>query len=160
MTHCYNRLSQKEKKFYNQIVFPFIRSKTRYTYPETISAKNRLLRSKKIKFLKDKVILIIKNRDNILLKTITNKLIKSDIVVNVSGPVNIVENKDEIKIVSALKKITNKFNQTGFTPNNNFMLENGLYIPGTISNNFNPGRQTIIKAITNNTHKITQNIFK
>ena len=160
MTHCYNRLSQKEKKFYNQIVFPFIRSKTRYTYPETISAKNRLLRSKKIKFLKDKVILIIKNRDNILLKTITNKLIKSDIVVNVSGPVNIVENKDEIKLVSALKKITNKFNQTGFTPNNNFMLENGLYIPGTISNNFNPGRQTIIKAITNNTHKITQNIFK
>ena len=40
------------------------------------------------------------------------------------------------------------------------MLENGLYIPGTLANNFNPGRQTIIKAITNNTHKITQNIFK
>ena len=104
--------------------------------------------------------MIIKNKDNILLKTITNKLITSDIVVNVSGPVNIVENKDEIKLVSALKKITNKVNQTGFTPNNNFMLENGLYIPGTLANNFNPGRQTIIKAITNNTHKITQNIFK
>ena len=160
MTHCYNRLTQKEKKLYNQLIFPFIRSKTRYTYPETISAKNRLLRNKKIKFLKDKVILITKNKDNILLKTITNKLITSDIVVNVSGPVNIVENKDEIKLVSALKKITNKVNQTGFTPNNNFMLENGLYIPGTLANNFNPGRQTIIKAITNNTHKITQNIFK
>ena len=160
MTHCYNRLTQKEKKLYNQLIFPFIRSKTRYTYPETISAKNRLLRNKKIKFLKDKVILITKNKDNILLKTITNKLITSDIVVNVSGPVNIVENKNEIKLVSALKKITNKVNQTGFTPNNNFMLENGLYIPGTLANNFNPGRQTIIKAITNNTHKITQNIFK
>ncbi len=160
MTHCYNRLTQKEKKLYNQLIFPFIRSKTRYTYPETISAKNRLLRNKKIKFLKDKVILITKNKDNIILKTITNKLITSDIVVNVSGPVNIVENKDEIKLVSALKNITNKVNQTGFTPNNNFMLENGLYIPGTLANNFNPGRQTIIKAITNNTHKITQNIFK
>ena len=82
MTHCYNRLSQKEKKFYNQIVFPFIRSKTRYTYPETISAKNRLLRSKKIKFLKDKVILIIKNRDNILLdkKINSESLIKKFIV--------------------------------------------------------------------------------
>ena len=28
----------------------------------------------------------------------------------------------------------------------NFMLENGLYLPGTLSNNFNPGRETIIKA--------------
>ncbi len=159
MIHCYNRLSQKEKKIYNQKIFPLIRSKTRYTYPETVSAKNRLLKNKKIVFIKDKVIQIIKNKKNIFLKTKTRKFISSDIVINVSGPVTIIENKNEIKLVNALKKITNKINETGFTPNNNFMLEKGLYIPGTLANNFNPGRQTIIKAITNNSHKVTQNIF-
>ena len=160
MTLCYNRLSQKEKKIYNQLIFPLIRSKTRYTYPETVSAKNRLSKKKKIKFIKDKVILITKNKHNISLKTKNNKSITGDIVINVSGPVSIIKNKEEIKVVSAIKKITNNFNETGFTPNNNFMLENGLFTPGTLANNFNPGRQTIIRAITNNAHKVSKKILK
>ena len=40
------------------------------------------------------------------------------------------------------------------------MLEKGLYLPGTLSNNFNPGRETIIKAITKNSHKVAKNILK
>ena len=105
------------------------------------------------------MILITKNKRDISLKTKSNKLITSDIVINVSGPVSIVKNKNEVKIVSAIKKITNRFNETGFTPNNNFMLENGLFIPGTLANNFNPGRQTIIRAITNNAHKVSKKIL-
>ncbi len=159
MTLSYNRLTQLEKKKYNQLIFPLIRNITRYTYPETVSSKNRLLKRKKINFIKDKVTLIIKNKNNISLKTKSNKLIVSDIVINVSGPVNILENKKEIKLVSAIRKLTTKVNKTGFSPNNNFMLEIGLYIPGTLANNFNPGRQTIIKAITNNAHKVSRNIF-
>ena len=38
-------------------------------------------------------------------------------------------------------------------------LEKGLYLPGTLSNNFNPGRETIIKAITKNAHKVAKNIL-
>ena len=132
---------------------------TRYTYPDTVSAKNRLERANKIKFVKNRVTKIIKNKNNITLKTQSNKSIKGDIIINVSGPVSIVDNKDEIKFISSLKKITKKFNERGFSPNNNFMLEKGLYLPGTLSNNFNPGRETIIKAITKNTHKVAKNIL-
>ena len=156
---CYNQLSEKEKKDYNLSIFPLVRNMTRYTYPDTVSAKNRLERANKIKFVKNRVTKIIKNKNNITLKTQSNKSIKGDIIINVSGPVSIVDNKDEIKFISSLKKITKKFNERGFSPNNNFMLEKGLYLPGTLSNNFNPGRETIIKAITKNTHKVAKNIL-
>ena len=156
---CYNQLSEKEKKNYNLSIFPLVRNMTRYTYPDTVSAKNRLERANKIKFVKDRVIKIIKDKKNLILKTQSSKYIKGDIVINVSGPVSIIDNKDEIKFISSLKKITKKFNARGFSPNNNFMLEKGLYLPGTLSNNFNPGRETIIKAITKNTHKVAKNIL-
>ena len=156
---CYNQLNETEKKNYNFSVFPLIRNMTRYTYPETVSAKNRLERAKKIKFIRDRVIKIIKDKNNLILKTKTGKFINGDIAINVSGPVSIIENKSEIEFVSSLKKITNKFNERGFSPNNSFMLEKGLYLPGTLSNNFNPGRETIIKAITKNSHKVAKNLF-
>ena len=35
---------------------------TRYTYPETVSAKNRLERAKKIKFIKGRVIKLIRKK--------------------------------------------------------------------------------------------------
>ena len=160
MSVCYNQLSEKEKKNYNLFIFPLIRNITRYTYPETVSAKNRLEKMNKIKFIKDRVTEIIKNKDDLTLKTQSNKLIKGDIVINVSGPVSILENKNEIEFISSLRKITKKFNQRGFSTNNNFMLEQGLYLPGTLSNNFNPGRETIIKAITKNSHKVAKNILR
>ena len=92
------------------------------------------------------------------MKTITNKLITSDIVVNVSGPVNIVENKDEIKLVSALKKITNKVNQTVYTQNNNFILEKGIYIPVLLQIILTQVDRLLLRQLQY--YKITQNIFK
>ena len=159
MSTCYNRLNEKEKKNYNLAIFPLIRNMTRYTYPVTVCAKNRLEKANKIKFVKDRVIKIIKNKNNLILETQSSKLIKGDIVINVSGPVSIVDNKNEIKFISSLKKITKKFNERGFSTNSNFMLEKGLYLPGTLSNNFNPGRETIIKAITKNAHKVAKDIL-
>ena len=159
MSICYNRLSEKEKKNYNFSTFPLIRNMTRYTYPDTVSAKNRLERANKIKFIKDRVIKIIKNKNDLILETQSGKSIKGEIVINVSGPVSIVDNKNEIKFISSLRTITKKFNKRGFSPNNNFMLEKDLYLPGTLSNNFNPGRETIIRAITKNAHKVAKHIL-
>ena len=47
MSICYNKLNQNEKKIYNLSIFPLIRNITRFTYPETVSAKNRLEKGKK-----------------------------------------------------------------------------------------------------------------
>ena len=159
LTLCYNHLTKKEKKNYNFSIFPLVRNITRYTNPETVSAKNRLEKANKIKFIKDKIIKIIKDKNNLFLQGESGKLIRGDIVINVSGPVSIVDNRSEIKFISSLKRITKKFNTSGFSTNNSFMLEKGLYLPGTLSNNFNPGRNTIIKAITKNTHKVAKDIL-
>ena len=159
MFTCYSRLNEKEKKNYNFSVFPLIRNITRYTYPDTVSAKNRLERANKIKFIKDKVLKIIKYKNILILETQFRKSIKGDIVINVSGPVSVVENNNEIKFIPSLRKITKKFNERGFSTNKNFMLEKGLFLPGTLSNNFNPGRETIIKAITKNAHIVAKNIL-
>ena len=156
MKSCYNKLNEKEKKNYNLSIFPLIRNITRYTYPDTVSAKNRLVKANKIKFIKDKVVKIIKYRNILTLETKNKKSIKGDIVINVSGPVSVVENKNEIKFISSLRKITKKYNERGFTTNSSFMIEKRLFLPGTLSNNFNPGRETIIKAITKNSHKIAK----
>jgi hypothetical protein len=160
MNNCYNQLNVGEKKNYNLYTFPLIRNLTRYTFPGTVSAKNRLEKINKIKFLKDKVIEVIKNKKLIILKTVKKRSINCDIVINVAGPVSIIDSKDEIKFINSLKKITKKYNERGFSTNSNFMLERGIYLPGTLSNNFNPGRETIIKAITKNAHKIAKNILK
>ena len=158
LSTCYNQLNNKEKENYNLHIFPLIRNITRYTYPHTVMAKNRLEKLNKIKSLKDKVESIYKYKDKIIVKTKKNNLIKSDIVINVSGPVAISDINKEIKFVKSLKKITKKFTERGFTPNNKFILERGLYLPGTLSHNFNPGRETIIKAITKNSHKVSKDI--
>ena len=159
MTACYNRLSAKEKQYYNFVIFPLIRNITRFTYPDTVSSKNRLKKNNKIRFVKEKVVKIIKKKNILILETLNKKSIKGDIVINVSGPASITELKKEIEFVSSLRKITKKFNDRGFSTNKNFMLEEGLFLPGTLSNNFNPGRETIIKAITKNSHKVAKSIL-
>ena len=159
MSICYNRLNAVEKKNYNFFVFPKIRNITRYTYPDTVSSKNRLEKAKRIKFIKDRVVKIVKYKNNLILKTKFKRLVKGDVVINVSGPVNIIDTKNEVKFVPSLRKITKKFNERGFSTNKNFMLEKGLYLPGTLSNNFNPGRETIIKAITKNAHRVANNLL-
>ena len=86
--------------------------------------------------------------------------INCDILVNVSGPMNLIKNKNEVKFINSLKNLSKKFNERGFYVNNHFELSKNIYLPGTLSYNFNPLRETIIKAITNNTHKAVKDVIK
>ena len=88
MSICYSRLNEKEKRNYNLSIFPLIRNITRYTYPDTVSAKNRLERANRIKFIKDKVVRIVKHKNSLILETKFNRSIKGDIAINVSGPIS------------------------------------------------------------------------
>ena len=63
MNICYQQLKVKEKRNYDLKIFPKIRNMTRYTYPETVNAKNRLQKNNIISFLKDKIISVIKKRN-------------------------------------------------------------------------------------------------
>lgn len=88
------------------------------------------------------------------------KKIKSDIVVNVSGPVNLDDLNMESSFIKSIKKNINKFDKRGFITDKNFMLTNQIYTPGILAYNFNPSRQTIIKAITNNAQQTINTILK
>ena len=41
-----------------------------------------------------------------------------------------------------------------------FMLKESIFLPGNLSNNFNPFRKTLIKAVTNNTYKVVKFILR
>lgn len=160
LSYFYNQLTSKEKKKYNAVIFNKIRKITRYTYPETVAAKDNLEKFGKLKFINDRVIKINKNVSTIDLITKNRLKINCDILINVSGPMNIVKNKNEVKFINSLKKLSKKFKERGFYVNNHFELSKNIYLPGTLSYNFNPLRETIIKAITNNTHKAVKDVIK
>ena len=154
------KLNVKENKKYNISIFPKIRNITRFTYPEPILAKEYLEKNKKVKTLIGKADELVGAKENIIVKLNNKQKIKSDIVVNVSGPVNLHDINEESVLIKSIKKKINKFDKRGFLTNKNFMLAKHIYIPGTLSYNFNPSRQTIIKAITNNSRKVTKKILK
>tara|TARA_B100001248_G_C27378552_1_gene455667 strand:- start:237 stop:1781 length:1545 start_codon:yes stop_codon:yes gene_type:complete len=154
------KLSEKEKKKYNLAIFPKIRNLTRFTYPEPIIAKEYLEKYKKIKIFIGKAEKIKKYKKYILVKIDNKKKIKSDIVVNVSGPVNLDDLHEESPLIKSIKANSNKFDKRGFLTDKNFMLTNQIYAPGMIAYNFNPSRQTIIKAITNNSRRVIKAILK
>ena len=160
LSKCLAKLNMKEKEKYNLSIFPKIRGMTRYTYPETIIAKENLEKKGFLKFVKSKVSSIKKEKEFITIKTNTRKEIKSHIVVNVSGPINLKEIKKESGFISSLKKISKNFNQRGFTTDKYFMLKESIFLPGNLSNNFNPFRKTLIKAVTNNTYKVVKFILR
>jgi len=153
------KLNKKEKNIYNLFIFPKIRNITRFTYPEPISAKEYLDKFNIIKMVKGKAISLDTKKKIILVKLDNNKIIKSDIVVNVSGPVNLDQLNFESNLIKSIKSNTNKFDKRGFITDKNFMLTEQIYAPGIISYNFNPSRQTIIKAITNNSRKTARKII-
>ena len=159
LNFCYNKLPQSEKELYHSIIFPKIRNITRYTFPETIASKERLEKKRKIKFIKAKATYIKSDNKKIQVFTNKNRSINSDIVINVSGPVPIKKASDEVSFIKSLKKISNRFNERGFSTNKNFMLKKSIFLPGTLSNNFNPLRQTIIKAVTNNAYRVAKHIL-
>lgn len=160
ISDCYNKLSSIEKKIYNDFTFSEIRNITRYTYPSTIYAKKRLEKKKLIKYFKDKVLNIENFKNAIKIKTIKRKNIVADIVVNVSGPVSLNSVNKEVSFIKSLKKISKNFNYRGFVVDKKFLISQNIYAPGTISSNFNPNRLTIIKAVTQNSHKAADQILK
>ncbi len=160
LKNSYKQLNKREKQIYNTQTFNKIRKITRYTYPETILSKEKLEKMNKIKFVKDKVKFIKKNKRKFKILTEKNKIYYGDIVSNVSGPVNIDNLNKEANIVRNLKKITNNYDKSGFKSDSFFRINDSVFIPGIISNNFNPTRETIIKAITNNSYKVVKKIIK
>ena len=109
--------------------------------------------------VRGKAVSIDTSKKIILVKLDNNKIIKSNIVVNVSGPVNLDQLNFESNLIKSIKSNTNKFDKRGFITDKNFMLMEQIYAPGIISYNFNPSRQTIIKAITNNSRKTARKII-
>ena len=147
---CYKKLNLSQRKIYNDKIFTQLRSLTRYTFPETVDAKNRLEKMNVLKNLNDKVIKLEKLHTKIRVKTLNSGIVEGDIVVNVSGPVSLLKNQNEVPFLISLKKVCKKFNERGFVSDKFFQINNKLYAPGTLSSNFNPERKTIIKSITEN----------
>ena len=86
-----------------------------------------------------------------------------DLVNNVSGPLNVKMIKNEIPLVSSLKKKGAKTTDVGgFAVDKNFKIIGikNVYSPGILSRGFNPERKTIIKAILENSKKCGQGIAK
>ena len=100
----------------------------------------------------------IKNKIKII--TEKNKVYSGDIISNVAGPVNILDVQEESSLIHSLKNVTKKYSKSGFVSNKDFKISKNIFIPGVISNNFNPTRLTIIKAITNNAFKVVKKLIK
>ena len=160
ISKCYKKLLTNEKNKYNEKIFPLIRNLTRYTFPSTVYSKERLEKKKILKFLKDKVVKIRKQKDNIIVYTKNDSKFVSDIVINVSGPVNLENISNEAPFVTSLLRLSNNLNYRGFIADKNFEIEKNIFAPGTITSNFNPNRLTIIKAVTLNSHKVAEKILK
>ena len=156
----YNKLNHEQKKKYNSFIFPDIRNLTRFTYPDTVISKENIQKSKNLSFLKDKVIFMLSKNKKILITTLKNKKLYADIVINVSGPLKITKSSTKFKLINSLKEISHNYNDRGFFSKNDFSISNNIYAPGTLSNNFNPSRLTIIKAITKNSIKVAKKISK
>ena len=103
--------------------------------------------------VKGKAISIKASKKIIFVKLDNKKIIKSHIVVNVSGPVDLDQLNSESNLIKSIKSNINKFDKRGFITNKSFMLTDQIFMPGILAYNFNPYRQTIIKAITNNSRK-------
>ena len=157
---CFKKLSDEEKKEYNNKTFTQLRGLTRYTYPETVESKIRLEKKKILKYLKDKVIELKKDGDKITVKTEKSGNLLADIVINVSGPVSLFNNHNEVLYLDSLKRICTNFNERGFVSDKYHRISSGIYLPGTLSSNFNPERKTIIKSITENTKMVVKHLIK
>ncbi len=156
----YKSLPDKEKKNYNENVFTKIRNITRYTYPYTVNAKEKLETDKILKFIIGRVLKISEKGKKLFVTSEKNKNFFGDIIINVSGPTNLQKKNDRLKYLESLKEISKNYNNRGFFTNNLFMVKSNIFIPGTLSINFNPNRLTIIRAITRNAHKVAINLSK
>ena len=163
---CIKNFSYREKKQYNDFFYNKVRNATRFTYPETIIAREKLIKMKILKTKKE----IVKKVDNLKgqliveTKSNNNKINKyiCDLVINVSGPLNVGTLKNEIPLINDLRKNGAKILSGGFVVNNYFKISGikNIYTPGILARGFNPERKTIIKAILENSQKAGESIAK
>ena len=163
---CIKNFSYREKKQYYDFFYNKVRNVTRFTYPETIIAREKLLKMKILKTKKE----IVKKVDNLKgqliveTKSNNNKINKyiCDLVINVSGPLNVGTLKNEIPLINDLRKNGAKILSGGFVVNNYFKISGikNIYTPGILARGFNPERKTIIKAILENSQKAGESIAK
>ena len=70
------------------------------------------------------------------------KLIRSDLVINVSGPVDLKQLNKETNLLSQLKNAIYKVDKRGFITNKNFMLTKQIFMPVlSLTTLIHPGRQ-------------------
>ena len=75
-----------------------------------------------LKNLNDKVVKLKKLHNKIQVKTLKSGTLKGDIVVNVSGPVSLLKDQNEVPFLTSLKKVCKKFNERGFVSDKFFKL--------------------------------------
>ena len=111
---------------------------------------------KKVDNLKGQLIVETKSNNNKINKYIC------DMVINVSGPLNVGTLKNEIPLINDLRKNGAKILSVGFVVNNYFKISGikNIYTPGILARGFNPERKTIIKAILENSQKAGESIAK
>ena len=161
-----NNFDMDEKKQYDDIFHNKIRQITRFTYPETIKArelmfKNKILEAKKeivkkVDYIKGSLVVFAINDQNLI------KNYKCDLVVNVSGPLNAEKIKKEIPLINSIKKIGGKIVSGNLLVNNYFELHGlkNVYLPGVLARSFNPERKTIINAILKNSYHVAKSITR
>ena len=158
---CIKNFNHNEKNKYDNIYHTKLRNVTRFTYPETIIARDVLIKSNILIAQKEEIIDVeVRNKK---LNVISNKKKYScDIVVNVSGPLNVNTLNKEIPLISCLKSNGAKYKSGGFLVDENFEINElkNIYTPGILARAFNPQRKTIIQAILKNSNKVGKNIAK
>ncbi len=166
ISHCLKNLSHKEKIKYDNYYHAKIRNKTRFTYPETILAREELTKKKyliskkekvnKVDFTNNKLVVYSENQSK------KKQYYNCDLVVNVSGPMSVKKIKNEIPLLNSLKKKGAQYTSNGFLVNKDFEIKGfkDTFAPGTIAVGFNPERKTIINAILKNSSIVGKSIYK
>lgn len=166
ISQCLKNLNKKEKIRYNIYYHSKIRNNTRFTYPETILAREKLFKKKylisnkeivnKVDFIKNRLMVFSVNQFK------KKKNYNCDLVVNVSGPISVKKITNEIPLLYSLKKKGAQNTSNGFVVNKNFEIKGfkNTFTPGTIAVGFNPERKTIIDAILRNSSIVGKNIYK
>ena len=161
----FNQLNDFEKGIYNYTYFDKIRTLTRFTNPETLKARDYLMRERKLFFHNLEVQKIEKTSGklNVHCDIKNHNIFQFDLVVNVSGPNSL---KNITQLPTVLKKLYQnnliKLNKNNFLVDKYFRSNNckNIYIPNMMAYGFNPNRETIVKAILQNTAKSSLHLNK
>jgi hypothetical protein len=164
--NCLKNFNYKQKILYDAFYHSKIRNETRFTYPETIMARELLVKNGVLEAKKEIVKSVFSSKKLLIVKTINNNKKNCkyicDIVINVSGPLTANEIKNEVPIIRYIKKNGARINpnSNSFEVDQHFELIGlkNFYLPGTIAQGFNPERKTIISAILKNSNIVGNNI--